>query len=138
MLSQMEFNRKADRKGDQEMMGTHDRFSSLQDGHQPGTNGGKAERSNESNSAIEEKMEAIVHSTRSERDKIQRRNENVTGQQGIPNEGAIVASQECEGQGHKELEFGAERQLVPAEEVARKSSITKKRPGCRHMLQGDA
>jgi hypothetical protein len=73
-------------------------------------------------SAIEEKMEAIVHSTRSERDKnIQRRNENVTECQEIPKEKAAVASLKCEGQGHKELEFGAERQLVPAEEVARKS-----------------
>jgi polyhydroxyalkanoate synthesis regulator phasin len=48
-------------------------------------------------SAIEEWMEAIVHSTRSERDeKIQRRIENVTERQEIPKEGAAVARLESE------------------------------------------
>jgi hypothetical protein len=88
-------------------------------------------------SAIEGKMEAIVHSTRSERDKkIQRRNKNVTERQEIPKEGAAVASLECEEQGPKEMESGAEWQLVPAEEVAMKSLRTKKRPRGRHIAAG--
>jgi hypothetical protein len=71
-------------------------------------------------SAFEEKMEAIVHSIRSERDeKTQDRSENVTERQEIPKEGAAVASLECEEQGPKELESRAERQLVPTEDVAR-------------------
>jgi hypothetical protein len=65
-------------------------------------------------SAIEGKMEAIVHSIRSERDgKIQRRIENVTERQDIPKEGAAVASLECKEQGPKELESGVERREVP-------------------------
>jgi hypothetical protein len=79
-------------------------------------------------SATEEKMEATVHSTRSE--KIQRQTENVTERQEIPKEGAAVASLE---QGPKEMEPRAERQIIPAEEVAVKSLRTKKRPRGRHI-----
>jgi hypothetical protein len=65
-------------------------------------------------SAIEGKMEAIVHSILSERyEKIQRRSENVTDRQEIPKEGAAVACPECEPQGPKELEFRAECRRSP-------------------------
>jgi hypothetical protein len=78
-------------------------------------------------SAIEEKMEVIVHSIRSERDeKTQDQSKNVTERQEIPKEGAAVASPECEEQGLKELESEAERRVVPAEEVVRKSSRVNK------------
>jgi hypothetical protein len=85
-------------------------------------------------SAIEGKMEATVHSIRSERgEKIQRRTENVTERQEIPKEGAAVANLGREEQGHKELESRVDRQLVLAEEVARKSSRTNKRPRGRRI-----
>jgi hypothetical protein len=71
------------------------------------------------------RMDAIVRSIRYERDeKIQRRSENVTERQEIPEEGAAVASLE---QGPKEVESEVERREVPTEEVAVKSSrVTKK------------
>jgi hypothetical protein len=88
-------------------------------------------------SAIEGKMEVIVHSTQSEQDKkIQRRNENVAEWQDIPNEGAAVARVECKEQGPKEMEPGEERQMVPAEEDAVESSRTKKRPRGRRIAIG--
>jgi hypothetical protein len=65
-------------------------------------------------SAIGSKMEAIVHCSWSERDgKIQCRSENVLEWQEIPKEGAAVASLECKEQGPKDMESGAERQMVP-------------------------
>jgi hypothetical protein len=85
-------------------------------------------------SAMEDKMEAIVHSILSERDgKIQRRIENVMERQEIPKEEAAVhtmrawqeetaASLECKEQGPKELETEVERREVPTEEAAVKSS----------------
>jgi hypothetical protein len=85
-------------------------------------------------SAIEGKTQAIVHSTRSEWDKeIQCRNESVTERQEIPKEGAALARRECEEcKGPKVMQSRAKCQLVPVEEVARKSSRMKKRPkGCR-------
>jgi hypothetical protein len=88
-------------------------------------------------SAIEGKMEAIVHSSWSKQnEKTQHWRENVTEWKEIPKEGAAVASLECEGQGPKNLESGAERQLVPAEEVAKKSSRTKKWPRGRRIAAG--
>jgi DNA anti-recombination protein RmuC len=73
-------------------------------------------------SAIEEKMEATVHSTRSERDeKVPGRSENVTELQEIPKEWAAVANVDCKDQRHKEWESGVERRMVPTEEVARTS-----------------
>jgi hypothetical protein len=99
-------------------------------------------------SAMEDKMEAIVHSIRSEQDgKIQRRSENVMERQGIPKEEAAVhtmrawqeetlASLECKEQGLKELESEVERREVPTEEAAVKSSgITKKRHRGRHSCR---
>jgi hypothetical protein len=87
--------------------------------------------------ALEERMEAIVHSTRPEWDEeIPRRSENVTERQEIPKEGATVANVDCKDQGHKEWESGVERRMVPMEEVARKSSRTKKRPRGRRIAAG--
>jgi hypothetical protein len=88
-------------------------------------------------SAIEGKMEAIVHSSQSERDeKTQHWRENVTERKEIPKKGAAVASLECERQGPKDLESGAEHQLVPADKVIRKSSRMKKRPRGRCIAAG--
>jgi hypothetical protein len=89
-------------------------------------------------SAIEEKIEAIVHSIRSKRDgKIQCRSESVTKRQEIPKEGAAVASWECKEQGPKELESGAERQMVLTEEAAVKySRVTKKQRRGQHIAAG--
>jgi hypothetical protein len=57
--------------------------------------------------------------------------------QEIPKEGVAVASLECIEQGPKEMESGAERQMVPTEGAARKSSgITKKRHSGRRMAAG--
>jgi hypothetical protein len=83
--------------------------------------------------ANQERMIAIVHSIRSERDeKIQRQIENSMEWQKIPKEGAAVASLECNGP--KELESGGERWEIPTEKAAVKSSrITKKRPRGRHI-----
>jgi hypothetical protein len=88
-------------------------------------------------SAFEEKMQAIVHPSWSERDeKVPHRSENVTEQQEIPKEGAAVANVDCKDQGPRQLESGVESQLVPAEEVAVKSSRTKKRPRSRCIAAG--
>jgi hypothetical protein len=89
-------------------------------------------------SAIEEKLEAIVHSSRSERDeKIQRRSENVTERQEIPKEGAAVASLECQESSPKEWESEAERREFSEKEVAEKSSkVTKKRSRGRRIAAG--
>jgi hypothetical protein len=74
--------------------------------------------------ANQAQMEAIVHSIRLERQEIHKG-------------GAAVTCLECEEQGPKEWESGAERQMVPTEEVARKSSrVTKKRPRGRHIAAG--
>jgi hypothetical protein len=74
--------------------------------------------------ANQERMEAIVHSIRSER-------------QEILKEGAAVASLECKEQGPKDMESGAERQMVHMEEATVKSSgITKKRHRGRHIAAG--
>jgi hypothetical protein len=74
-------------------------------------------------SAIEEKMVAIVHSIRSERDgKIQCQSKNVM---------------ECKEQGPKELVSRAECQMVPMEEAAVKSSgITKKQHRGQQIAAG--
>jgi hypothetical protein len=66
-------------------------------------------------SAIEERMETIVNSIRSERDeKIQCRSENIM---------------ECEEQGLKDIESGVEHREVSKEEAAVKSwRVTKKQP----------
>jgi hypothetical protein len=90
-------------------------------------------------SAIEGKMEAIVHSIRSERDgKIRRRIENVMERQEICKEGAAVASLECKEQGPKDRESRAERQMVPKVEAAavKSSGITKKRHRGRRIAAG--
>jgi hypothetical protein len=100
-------------------------------------------------SAIEDKMEVIVHSIRSERDgQIQRRIENAMERQEIPKEEAAVhtmrawqeetvASLECKKQGSKELESEGKRREVPTEEAAVKSSgITKTRHRGRHIAAG--
>jgi hypothetical protein len=114
-------------------------------------------------SAIEEKMEAAVHSIRSERDgKIQRRSKNVTKRQGIPKQGAAVASLECKELSPQEiteriektqaelqtvevsldtrtkkLEEKSEHQEIPKEKAAVKSSrITKKRHRGRRIAAG--
>jgi hypothetical protein len=50
--------------------------------------------------------------------------------------GPAVARLECEEQGPKGMEPGEERQLVPAEEVAVKSSRTKKRPRGQRVTAG--
>jgi PDZ domain-containing secreted protein len=93
---------KVDRKTDQEMM----------EANQARMEESLKEAMRLTVSAIEEKMEAIVHSIRSERDgKIQRQIENVMERQEILKKGAAVASLECEEQ-------GAERQMVPKEEAA--------------------
>jgi hypothetical protein len=86
--------------------------------------------------ANQERMEAIVHSIRSERDgKIQHRVENVMERQEIPKEGAAVASLECNGL--KKLESRGERREVPTEEAAVKSSgITKKQHRGQYIAAG--
>jgi hypothetical protein len=100
-------------------------------------------------SAIEDKMEAIVHSIWSEWDgKIQCRIENVMEWQEIPKEEAAVhtmrawqeetvASLECKEQGLKELESKVERREVPMEEATMKSlGIMKKWHRGRHIAAG--
>jgi hypothetical protein len=62
--------------------------------------------------------------------------EEKSEQQEVPKEGPAEAHLECEGQGHKEWKSGAERQLVPMEEVTRNSSGTKKRPRGRRIAAG--
>jgi hypothetical protein len=57
-----------------------------------------------------EKMEAIVHSTRSERDEKIRRTENVTERRKIRKEGAAVARLECEG-ARSQREWNPERNV---------------------------
>jgi hypothetical protein len=81
------------------------------------------------------RMDAIVRSIRYEPEEtIQRRSENVTERQEIPEEGAAVASLE---QGPKEVESGSERREVPKKEVAVNSSrTTKKRPRGRRTDAG--
>jgi hypothetical protein len=100
-------------------------------------------------SAIEDKMEAIVHSILSEWDwKIQRRIENVVERQEIPKEEAAVhtmrawqeetaASLEYKEPSPKEMESEVERRKVSTEEAAVKSSgLTKKRHRGRHIAAG--
>jgi hypothetical protein len=88
--------------------------------------------------ANQERMEAIVHFIRSERDgKMQDRIENGMERQEILKEGAAVASMECKEQGPKDMESGAERQKVPMEEAAVKSSrVPKKRQRGQHIAAG--
>jgi hypothetical protein len=126
---------KADRKADQEMMETQiGSLASKMDTNQAQMEERLKEAMKVTVSAIEGKMEAIVHSTRSGRDeKTQARSEKVTERQEIPKEGAAVANLE---QGPKEMESGAERQMVPMEEVERKSSRTKKQPRGRRVAAG--
>jgi hypothetical protein len=148
MLSQMEANRKADWKADQKMVEENQAKAEAErkaDRKMMEENQAKAEAKAAANladmkeslkeamrvavSAIEGKMEAIVHSTRPERDEeIPRWSENITERQEIPKEGAAVGNMDGKDQGPKEMDSGAECQLVPMEEVARKSSRMKKRP----------
>jgi hypothetical protein len=88
--------------------------------------------------ANQERIEAIVHSIRSEQDgKIQRQIEKIMERQEIPKEGAPVASLECKEQGPKELESRAERQMVPTKEAAVKfSRVMKKWHRGQHMAAG--
>jgi hypothetical protein len=89
MLSQMGANQakgEAERKADREMIAD---MGAKIDTNQVQLEESLKEAMRVAVSAIEGKMEAIVHSTRSERDKkIQHWNENVTERQEIPKEGA--------------------------------------------------
>jgi hypothetical protein len=131
---------KVDRKADQERM--EDRLKEEIQSNQANAEANQArmeeslkEEMRLTVSAIEKKMEAIVHSIRSERDeRTQDWSENVTERQKIPKEGATVASLERKEQDPKELESGAECQEVPTEKATVKSlRITKKRPRGRHI-----
>jgi hypothetical protein len=95
------------------------------------------------------KMEAIVHSIRSERDgKIQDRIENVMKRQEVPKEGAAVhtmrawqeetvASLECKEPSPKEWESEAERREVPMKDaVEKRVRGRKKRQRGRHIAAG--
>jgi acetyl-CoA carboxylase alpha subunit len=106
-------------------------------------------------SAIEDKIEAIIHSIRSERDgKIQRQIENVMERQEIPKEAAVhtmrawqeetvachetmAARLEYKEPMSKDMESEVECQKVPMKKAAVKSSRrTKKRHRSRHLAAG--
>jgi hypothetical protein len=131
MMAEMGANRKAD----QEMMETQiGSLASKMDTNQARMEESLKEEMRLTVSAIKERMEATGHSIRSERDgKTQDQSENVTERQEIPKEGPAVTRLEFEEQGHKEWESGVERRMVPPEEIAVKSSTTKKRPRGRRV-----
>jgi hypothetical protein len=77
-------------------------------------------------------LQAVVMSIDTRAQKVEEKSECPE----IPKEVAAVANVDCKDQGHKEWESGVERRMVTTEEVAVKSSRTKKRPRGRRMAAG--